>query len=280
MFTALAGSFLHSYGYLAIVILVGLECVGIPLPGESTLIAAALYAGSTHRLNIAVIAAVAAAAAIAGDNLGYAAGYAGGTPLLKRYGRYVHLTDRRLAVGRYLFRHYGGRVVFVGRFVSVLRTYAAFLAGVNRMPWRRFLACNAAGGVLWALAYSFGAYLLGNAARGLGSTVTIVGLVATVVVTVVTALLIRRRFAQLESKAVAEEAGLAGASGDPPERVPERAMRANSPGPWRPGFRDCAVSGPDQAGLVSVDDGVGSVAQGELGQDPRDVRLHRGLADH
>jgi membrane protein DedA with SNARE-associated domain len=202
--TSFVASFLHSYGYLAVAVLVGLECVGIPLPGETALITAALYAGSTHRLNIAVIAAVAASAAIIGDNIGYAAGHFGGTRLVKRYGRYVHLTDRRLAVGRYLFRRHGGKVVFIGRFVSILRTYVALLAGTSRMPWGRFVAFNAAGGVGWALTFSFGAYQLGSAATGIGNILTYVGLALTVVLTVVITLFTRRSFARLESR-VAEE---------------------------------------------------------------------------
>src|SRR5713226_2317064 len=196
--------FLQTYGYLAVVAFVGLESLGVPLPGETMLVAAALYAGTTHQLSVAVIAAVAAVAAIAGDNVGYALGRTGGQRLVSRYGRYIHLTGSRLAVGRYLFRRHGGKVVFYGRFVSVLRTYAALLAGVNRMPWGRFVAFNAAGGVLWALTFSFGAYQLGSAATGIGNILTYVGLALTVVLTVVITLLTRRSFAQLESR-VAEE---------------------------------------------------------------------------
>jgi membrane protein DedA with SNARE-associated domain len=205
VFASFINSFLHSYGYFAVALLVGLECVGIPLPGESTLIAAALYAGTTHRLNIIVIAIVAASAAIIGDNIGYAVGHFGGVPLMKRYGRYVHLTEGRQAVGRYLFRRHGGKVVFAGRFIAILRTYAAFLSGVNRMPWHRFVIYNAAGGILWAAIYSFGAFALGNAATGIGSIITYIGLGLTVVLTVGITWLTRRSFARLESRALAEE---------------------------------------------------------------------------
>jgi membrane protein DedA with SNARE-associated domain len=199
---------LPTYGYLAVILFVGLESIGIPLPGESTLIAAALYAGATHHLNIVAVAAVAAAAAIAGDNLGYLLGRTGGQRLVQRFGRYVHLTEPRMAVGRYLFRRRGGNVVFFGRFVALLRTCAAFLAGMNRMPWRRFLASNAAGGVLWAGLVSFGAYQLGNAAVSLGTMVTAVGIALTLTVTIVTVVVMRRSFAKLQARAVAEEAAL------------------------------------------------------------------------
>ena len=150
------------YGYVAVLAIVGLESLGIPLPGETTLIAAALYAGATHRLNIAGVIAAAAAGAIIGDNIGYGIGYWGGYRLLVRFGHHLRLYESRIKIARYLFLRYGGAVVFFGRFVSILRTYAAFLAGTTRMPWRRFIAYNAAGGVLWSTLYGAGAYALGD----------------------------------------------------------------------------------------------------------------------
>ncbi len=198
--------FLQTYGYLAVVAFVGLESLGVPLPGETMLVAAALYAGTTHQLSVAVIAAVAAVAAIAGDNVGYALGRTGGQRLVSRYGRYIHLTGSRLAVGRYLFRRHGGKVVFYGRFVSVLRTYAALLAGVNRMPWRRFVIANAAGGALWATVVAVGAYQLGSAATGVGNVITIAGLAAAALFAIVSAVAVRRSLAKLEERALAEEA--------------------------------------------------------------------------
>ena len=138
---------IQTYGYWAVFLAVGLESLGVPIPGETTLIAAALYAGSTHRLNFVTLGIVAAAAAIVGDNIGYLIGRFGGYRLLRRYGHYVRVDEAKLKVGRYLFDRHGGKVVFFGRFISVLRTYAAFLAGVNMMVWRRFLLYNAAGGI-------------------------------------------------------------------------------------------------------------------------------------
>jgi len=152
-----------TYGYLALALLVGAESVGIPLPGETSLILAAVYAGRTHQLSVWVIFAVAAAAAILGDNVGFWIGGQGGYRLLRKYGHYVRIDETKLKIGRYIFDRHGGKVVFLGRFVSVLRTYAAVLAGINRMRWPRFLLWNAAGGVLWAAVYSFAAY---NAAKG------------------------------------------------------------------------------------------------------------------
>ena len=123
--------FLHAYGYLAVFLFVALESVGSPLPGETVVIAAALYAGSTHRLNIGLIALVAAIAAIAGDNGGYWLGQHAGSRLVRRYGHWVRLDARKLKVGRYLFARHGGAIVFLGRLITSLRPYAAFFAGLN-----------------------------------------------------------------------------------------------------------------------------------------------------
>lgn len=192
---------LQSYGYYAVFALIALESLGIPLPGESSLIAAALYAGTTHHLNIAVLAGVATGAAILGDNAGYWIGKTGGQHLAERYGHYVRLNHAKLKVGRYLFARHGGTVVFFGRFVAVLRTYAAFFAGLNRMRWSRFLAANTAGGLLWVSVYAFGAYALGTAASGIGSTISIIGMAATGVLTLLGIVVGRRSLRALEQRA-------------------------------------------------------------------------------
>lgn len=201
--TAFITHLAQSYGYYAVFVLVALESMGVPLPGETGLIAASIYAGSTHRLNIVVLAAVAAAAAIIGDNAGYWIGRTGGQRLAERYGRYVRLDRAKLKVGRYLFARHGVKVVFAGRFIAVLRAYAAFLAGVSMMRWSRFLVANAAGGLLWSGFYAFGAYALGSAASGVSSTLTIAGYVLASVLTVATIVLVRVMLRRLEQRAEA-----------------------------------------------------------------------------
>jgi membrane protein DedA with SNARE-associated domain len=171
---------LTNFGYLAVFALVGAESLGVPLPGETMLITAAIYAGATHKLSIALVIGSAIAGAIIGDNLGYLAGYKGGLPLLRRYGRYVRLDERRLKLARYLFYRYGGRVVFFGRFISILRTYAAFFAGTSQMPWRRFFRFNAAGGIIWSLAYGLAAYYGQSAFKSLSTPLDIALVVAAV----------------------------------------------------------------------------------------------------
>jgi membrane protein DedA with SNARE-associated domain len=148
-------------------VFVMIESLGIPFPGETMVIAAAVYAGTTHHLSPWLIWAVAAAGAIVGDNIGFGVGHWGGYRLLRRYGRKVRLSEANLKVGRLVFDRHGGKVVFFGRFVSILRTYAAFLAGTNRMHWLRFLAFNAAGGITWSGIYVLGFYYLGSALKRL-----------------------------------------------------------------------------------------------------------------
>lgn len=192
---------LPAYGYWTVFAAVAIESLGVPLPGETTLIGAALYAGSTQRLSIGLVVGVAAAAAIIGDNIGYLLGRAGGYRLLRRYGRYVRLDERKLKVGRYLFDRHGGKVVFFGRFISILRTYAAFLAGTNRMPWRKFLVFNAAGGILWAAVYGLGAFALGTAVHRVTTVVSIVGGIVAVAAVAAIVVYLRRHLKTLEQRA-------------------------------------------------------------------------------
>jgi membrane protein DedA with SNARE-associated domain len=214
----------QSYGYYAVFTLIALESMGIPLPGETALITAALYAGTTHHLNVVVLAVIAASAAVIGDNAGYWIGRTGGLRLAERYGRYVRLDRAKLKVGQYLFARHGVKVVFFGRFIAVLRTFAAFFAGVSKMRWPGFLVANAAGGLLWASFYAFGAYALGSAASSIGSTTTIVGYAIAGVLTVASFIVVRRSLRRLEQRA--EEAF-------PEEALPEEQAASQAPPPCR-----------------------------------------------
>jgi membrane protein DedA with SNARE-associated domain len=194
---------LASYGYLVVFLFVGLESVGLPLPGETALIAAGVYAGTTHHLAVGVVALVAAVAAVVGDNVGYLLGRYGGTRLVTRFGRRVGLTPVRLKVGRYLFARHGGKVVFLGRFVTVLRTFAAFFAGLNGMRRSRFVLANTVGGVLWAVACAYGAYALGGAATQVGTLLLVGGLVLTAALVVTLAVVLKHSMRRLEAAAEA-----------------------------------------------------------------------------
>ncbi len=195
----------QAWGYAAVFALVAAESLGVPLPGETILVVAGIYAGSTHKLSIAAVWVTAAGAGILGSFIGYAIGRVGGRALLKRYGKALRLTDSRIKLGRYLFARHGAIVVFLGRFVSILRSYAAILAGANLMPPHSFSLANIAGGLAWAAVWAFGSYALGSTARAghvgliisavLGGLIVVGALSATV--------MIRRRHRELIAKAEA-----------------------------------------------------------------------------
>jgi membrane protein DedA with SNARE-associated domain len=192
---------LNHYGYLAVGVFVMIESLGVPFPGETMIITAALYAGLTHRLSQWGIWPAAAAGAIVGDNVGFAIGYWGGYRLLLRYGPKIHLNEAKLKVGRLVFEDHGGKVVFFGRFVSILRTYAAFLAGTNRMTYWRFLAFNAAGGIIWSGIYALGFYYAGKSLKGVRGPVDAGLGVAAAVLVVAFLLWLRRNERRLEQRA-------------------------------------------------------------------------------
>ena len=168
------------YGYFAVFVLVALESAGVPMPGETALVSAAVFAGQGS-LNLAGVIACAAAAAILGDNLGYWVGREFGFPLIYRYGHLVRFDEGRLKVAQYLFLRHGGKIVFFGRFVAILRAFAAFLAGVNRLPWPRFLVFNALGGIVWAVAFGLGGWSLGLAFEHYARPVGIAALICAVI---------------------------------------------------------------------------------------------------
>ena len=192
---------LSTYGYWAVLVFVAIESTGIPFPGETMLLAAAIYAGTTHHLALPFVIAAAAAGAILGDNIGFWVGREGGYRLLKRYGKYIRMDERKLKLGQYLFKKHGAKVVFFGRFVAVLRAWAAFLAGTNRMPWGRFLIFNAAGGILWAILYGIGGYLLGNNVHRLTGPVGIAFVVVAALLIIAGFVYMRRNEKRLEDEA-------------------------------------------------------------------------------
>jgi membrane protein DedA with SNARE-associated domain len=193
----------QTYGLWILFGVVMLESMGVPMPGETALVASALYSGATHRIDIASVVGVAATAAIIGDNIGYLIGRSIGLRLIVRYGRHVGLDERRLKVGQYLFLRHGGKIVFFGRFVAFLRALAAVLAGANVMPWRHFLIMNALGGILWASLFGFGAYFFGEEAKRLAGPIGLLLLVAALAIAVAGVLFFRRHEKELEERAEA-----------------------------------------------------------------------------
>ncbi len=154
--------FVAGYGYYAVFLVIVLESAGVPMPGETVLVSAAIYAGARHGLEIRLLVLTAAAAAILGDNLGFWVGRRYGQDLLARHGPRIGFDGRKQQLGRYLFKRYGAAIVFFGRFAALLRTYAAVLAGANGLRPAVFFLWNAAGGVTWACVFGFGGYVLGK----------------------------------------------------------------------------------------------------------------------
>jgi len=183
---------LHAYGYAGLALGVGLECLGLPVPGEGLLIMAAVYAGSTHNLNPYLVGLAAACGAILGQFIGYGIGLTAGYRLLRRYGDRIGLTWRRLALGRLLFRRHGVKLIIVARFVIVLRMIAAVLAGANRMPARNFIIANVVGSGIWAAFYSVGATLLGKQMKHASGPIGIAVGVAAVVVFLLGSVIVHR----------------------------------------------------------------------------------------
>ena len=150
------------YGYWAVGAALLLENAGVPVPGETILLLASFLAYSEHALRFPWIVFVATIAATLGDNLGFSLGYYGGRPLLLRYQAFFRIQDRTLQRGEGLFARYGAITVFFARFVFGMRIIAGPMAGVLRMPWRKFMFFNFLGAALWVTVISGAGYLFGQ----------------------------------------------------------------------------------------------------------------------
>lgn len=159
-FLATIAPLLENYGYLAVGGLIFVEDFGVPSPGETVLIAGAVYAGA-GRLNVVAVGLVGFFAAVLGDNVGYLIGHLGGRPLALRFGRYVFLTEERLDRAESFFHRHGGKVVVIARFVEGLRQANGIIAGITRMAWPRFLLFNAIGAALWVGLWTCVGFLAG-----------------------------------------------------------------------------------------------------------------------
>lgn len=170
--------------YLVVGLVIGVESMGVPLPGETTLIAAALLA-SQHHLKIEFVILAAALGAIVGDSIGYFIGRKAGRSLFERLGRrFHHFSPDRIVRAEKYFHKYGVWTVFFGRFVALLRIFAGPMAGMLRMHYPRFLAANAAGGIAWATTIGIVAYKIGDNADQIFGRVSVGALIAVAVVAV------------------------------------------------------------------------------------------------
>ncbi len=199
---------LNNFGYAAVALFIMIESSGIPFPGETMLLLASFYSAVSHQLQIPLVIACAAFGAIIGDNIGYTLGRTGGRSIIVRYGRYFIIKPEYLTLAETYFAKHGNKTVLFGRFITLLRAWAAFLAGVNHMPWRTFLFYNAVGGILWAtiygtLGYKAGRFFHDNFAQLERLTTTLgwlgTGLIVTVSITVYVVLRLRERKPALTS---------------------------------------------------------------------------------
>ncbi|QPA02265.1 hypothetical protein DI273_28485 [Streptomyces violascens] len=196
--------------YALVGVVIGLESLGIPLPGEIVLVSSALLASQHGDINPYVLGACACAGAILGDSIGYAIGRKGGRPLLARLGRRFprHFGEANIALAERSFQKWGMWAVFLGRFVALLRIFAGPLAGVLRMPYWKFLIANVTGGIVWAGGTTAVVYSLGIVAEAWLKRFSWLGLVLAVVFGVTTTLVLKRR-AQKASAALPDSPALA-----------------------------------------------------------------------
>ena len=180
-FLAVVGGYLASYGYWAILVLVLVEDFGLPVPGETILIAAAVEAGA-GRLNVVLVGVVGFAAAVAGDNIGYAIGRYGGRAAVTRWGKYVFLTEERLGKAERFFDAQGGKIIAIARFIDGLRQANGLVAGIIRMYWPKFLAFNMLGAALWVGCWVSAGYFGGQHIATIYHYVTQYSLYALIVV--------------------------------------------------------------------------------------------------
>lgn len=199
--------FAHTYGVWLLSALLAIECSGIPLPGETTLLAWALYAGKFHTSDIGRVIAAAAIGAIAGNILGYLIGRSVGYRVLVHHGSRIGLSESRLKIGHYLFRHYGISAVVAGRFLPLLRSALPILAGANRMAFWPFLFATIAGGFAWVTCVGFAGFYFGVALIHLSTIAMILVASSVVILALFIIIYIRRHEAELLIKAGQETPG-------------------------------------------------------------------------
>jgi membrane protein DedA with SNARE-associated domain len=195
---------IETYGLVFVAVLICLESIALPVPGETVLILAAVFAGTRHQLHIVAIVLTAATAAFVGQVIGYMIGRQFGYRLLLRYGGYLRITEGRIKLGEYLFLRHGITIVIVARFLPVLRSIIGILAGANRMPAPSFLFANIVGALVWTSVVGYLSFLFGNLIHQVGHWIAIVvGVVA------VTAIVVGVNFLRRHEERLTAEAELA-----------------------------------------------------------------------
>jgi membrane protein DedA with SNARE-associated domain len=206
---------LSHYGLWAVALLVLVEDFGIPVPGETVLIAASIYAGS-GRLNVVAVGLVGFAAAVVGDNIGYAIGRFGGRALVERWGKYVFITPERLDKAERFFENHGGKIITIARFIEGLRQANGLIAGITHMHWLKFVAFNALGAALWVGTWVSIGYFAGQHITTIYNAITQYSLYAAIAAVVLIVVFVglrvrKRRHAKLSTAEAEAEAQMAAA---------------------------------------------------------------------
>jgi membrane protein DedA with SNARE-associated domain len=217
---------LEHYGLWAILLLVLVEDFGIPLPGETVLIAGAIFAGS-GRINVVALGLVGFFAAVLGDNIGYTIGRFGGRALVDRWGRYIFLTPERLDKAEAFFERHGGKIITIARFIEGLRQANGIIAGITKMHWLRFGAFNALGAALWVGTWVSIGYFAGQHITTIYNDITRYSVYVAIAAVVVIAAWIAQRLRKRHRAAEVASAKNA----DEPTQAPQPAKAAETPQP-------------------------------------------------
>ena len=252
--------------YLIVGLMIMVESLGVPVPGEIALVTAAILA-TQHKLAVAPewIAAAGSAGAIAGDSIGFYVGHRVGKPLFDWLGRKFprHFGPAHVAVAERFFTRYGAWAVFFGRFIALLRIFSGPLAGSLHMPYGRFLLANASGGIVWASGLTYIIWYLGQAAEKWLSRVSWIGLVAAVAVGLVITLIIRRRTGKLvaqheaDSSATEDEAPSPAGEEEPPPMTSDEEAGDEPVRPTAPNGEAALPAGKREAGRCASRRGPG-----------------------
>ncbi len=209
---SISGSIIHfleqalvDYGYAIVFVAIMIESMGVPFPGETMLLIASAYTASTGELSIFGVIGAAAGGAMTGDSLGYWIGREGGRRLIRRYGKFVGLTDDRYQRAQHYLKRHGGKAVFFGRFVSIARTWIAVLVGAHRLNYLQFLMYNVLGGLVWATVYGVLGYAFGSNLPLLETWVKRAGIGITVAAVAVVIYLMYLRKKRKASKEISDE---------------------------------------------------------------------------
>ena len=246
---SLSGPLTH-YGLWAIALLVLIEDFGIPVPGETVLIAGAIYAGS-GRLNVVAVGVVGFVAAVIGDNIGYLIGRFGGRALVLRWGRYVFITPQRLEHAESFFEHHGGKIITIARFIEGLRQANGLIAGITHMHWLKFAAYNALGAALWVGTWVSVGYFAGQHITTIYNDITSYSLYAAIAAVVLIAALVLLRLRRRRKKSAAALLALPAEDKQPvpaEDKQPARAQDEQA----GPAGHESAPAGPGSAGPGSA----------------------------